>query len=436
MNTSFGELDLNDILEYVNSDGKLTYSFLINKDLDIENPYAFENLHMVKLQEGYLGYILRWEPDHDWFENNSFEFSLQHFTGKQLHFDLDYNLLQETNFTNGQPIINSSSNKSSFSSKQNKSMEMEIVCIEIVSDLCEYTGADYCGGSICGFGVKTSCYLAIVSGGGSTDDGSGDTNTNESGGGTKIPRTGDTSEVVDDGDATVVVDEPEWTSSAFLIDLFHITDPEVKAIFYDTAFSDSFYRYMKWEYYSEESYIFAAEVIAAKLNGGEVDFENLLIYNPIVAQDYKANMSEAEIAIFDTLNSVTQGLYLKAATQAYIYAETHFPKPVRNRKGDAFKHTFWNALSTVYIGETLTEQLTTAHEDITYDPNYPNHYKETQMDLHNNAQGRQIAYGAGKLYQLVQTALDNGNLRYLNNLEFNGVFWKATDSSQLIPTNQ
>ncbi len=125
-----------------------------------------------------------------------------------------------------------------------------------------------------------------------------------------------------------------------------------------------------------------------------------------------------------------------AAVQCYIYAETHFPRPVRNRKGDAFKHTFWNALSTVYIGEALTEQLTTAHEDIEYDPDYPSHNKETQMDLHNNAKGRQIAYGAGRLYQLVHESMDDGDLRYLNNLSYQDGFWKATKSSQLTPTNQ
>ena len=58
------------------------------------------------------------------------------------------------------------------------------------------------------------------------------------------------------------------------------------------------------------------------------------------------------------------------------------------------------------------------------------------MDYYNNAQGRQIAYGSGKLYQLVQNALDNGNLRYLSNLIFQNGFWNATDNSQLIPTNQ
>jgi len=58
------------------------------------------------------------------------------------------------------------------------------------------------------------------------------------------------------------------------------------------------------------------------------------------------------------------------------------------------------------------------------------------MDLHNNAQGRQIAYDAGRLYQLVQSALENGDLRYLNNLEFVDGFWRATNTSQLTPTNQ
>ena len=172
------------------------------------------------------------------------------------------------------------------------------------------------------------------------------------------------------------------------------------------------------------------------MQGGEVDLGNELIYNPTIAQDYKNKMSPTEVAIFNELTILQKEGYLRAATQAYVYAETHFSKPVRNRKGDTFKHTFWNALSTVYIGETLTEQLTTAHEEITYDSNYPNHYKETQMDLYNNAQGRQIAYGSGRLYQLVQQALDNGDLRYLNNLEFTGVFWRATNNSQLIPTNQ
>lgn len=170
--------------------------------------------------------------------------------------------------------------------------------------------------------------------------------------------------------------------------------------------------------------------------GGEVDFNDMLIYDPSLDEMIKSRMSPAEVALFNNLSQLQKKAYLMAAVQCYIYAETHFPRPVRNRKGDAFKHTFWNALSTVYIGEALTEQLTTAHEDIEYDPDYPSHNKETQMDLHNNAKGRQIAYGAGRLYQLVHESMDDGDLRYLNNLSYQDGFWKATKSSQLTPTNQ
>ncbi|MDC6363516.1 MULTISPECIES: DUF6973 domain-containing protein [Flavobacteriaceae] len=195
-------------------------------------------------------------------------------------------------------------------------------------------------------------------------------------------------------------------------------------------------QFVEGEGQSNEAKKFANEAQMALMAGGEVDWENQLVYNPLVAQDIKSRMSDAEIAIFDTLDNTRQFLYLKAATQAYIYAETHFPRPVRNTKGDAFKHAFWNALSTVYLGETLTEQLTSAHEDIEYNPDYPNHFKETQMDLHNNSQGRQIAYGAGRLYELVHQALDSGQLRYLNNLVFQNGFWNASNASVLTPTNQ
>lgn len=166
------------------------------------------------------------------------------------------------------------------------------------------------------------------------------------------------------------------------------------------------------------------------------ELENRLIYDPTLDQEYLGRMAKKEREIFDNLTDYQKTQYLMSAQQAWNYAELYYKESFYNGKGDAVRHAFWNALSTVYIGEELTEQLTTAHENIDYNPNYPNHYKETQMDFHNNAEGRQIAYGAGRLYQLVQLALDNGDLRYLNNLEYITGFWRATDSSQLTPTNQ
>jgi len=195
--------------------------------------------------------------------------------------------------------------------------------------------------------------------------------------------------------------------------------------------------YLKNNNCSEEAQKFGALAKEAIVAGGEVDYEKKLIYNPKIADQIKSRMSTAESAIFENLTTIQQFLYLKAATEAYIYAESFYPRPVRNTKGDAVKHALWNALSTNYIGASLTKQLTDAHEVITYDSNYPNHFKETNMDLFNNAIGRELATQYGNfIFQLVENALGNGELRYLNKLEFNGIFWKATNLSQLTATNQ
>lgn len=126
-----------------------------------------------------------------------------------------------------------------------------------------------------------------------------------------------------------------------------------------------------------------------------------------------------------------------SAQQAWNYAELYYKESFYNGKGDAVRHAFWNALSTVRLGETLTKQLTDAHEtDPHPDPTYTNHYKEVQMDLFNNAVGRQIANGSGKLYELIEQAIANGDLRYLSRLLGGGQSGRATNQSELTPTNQ
>ncbi|WP_299673038.1 hypothetical protein [uncultured Polaribacter sp.] len=217
MNTDFGALNLNNILEYVNNDGKFTYSFLIDKDYSNDSAYTFENLHLVKTQNGYFGYILKWEPNEQWIEANDFNFSIQNFTGTQTHYDLDYNIIQIAEFSNGQIVNNLVGSKTSNRNIQKKSMYMEYVCISTFGDLCTDTGEAYCGGSICGFGVKTSCYWQEAGGGSATGGNDNDNDTDgesESGGGggTKIPREEDSSDVdVENGDAIVVPALPEFT---------------------------------------------------------------------------------------------------------------------------------------------------------------------------------------------------------------------------------
>jgi hypothetical protein len=251
MNTDFGSLNLTDILQYVNNDGKLTYSFLIDKEIDLDSPYAFENLHLVKLEEGYLAYILKWEPNEEWLENNEYKFLLQYFTGKRTHYDLDYNIIEQTEFINGQPI-NGIANKSSVFNRQQKIMDMEITCVDLIYSLCNGVPYD-CGGSICGFGSQSYCSWTYSGGGSTGGDGSNDgdsDNNNETGGsGTKIPRNDDdSSDVVDNGDAIVVPVPPsyeDYFDKYVFIDQDFKDKPCLKAVYNAMGKATKFKEYLQ-----------------------------------------------------------------------------------------------------------------------------------------------------------------------------------------------
>lgn len=157
--------------------------------------------------------------------------------------------------------------------------------------------------------------------------------------------------------------------------------------------------------------------------------------------DYKQQMSQSEIAIFETLNLYQQASYLINAYVASKKAIDLYPGQIHNRLGDAYRHALWNALCTFDLGLELTESLTTAHEDTP--SNYTYNYKEDEMDLFNNDKGRQIAFNYSEnlpifspplaIFDLIEQAVSFGYLRYLNNLDSNNL---ATENSELIPTNQ
>lgn len=148
--TTFGDLNLSDIIEYVNEDGKETYTFKIENSENVEDPIEFENLHLINLpdDEGYLAYILKWEPDLEWYAENNYQFNLYDFTGKQTHYDLNYSLIKETEFINGQVVEISGK-----SSTVNNYLQKEWYYVIDIYSLCTDSPSSNCGGSICGFGV-------------------------------------------------------------------------------------------------------------------------------------------------------------------------------------------------------------------------------------------------------------------------------------------
>lgn len=150
--------------------------------------------------------------------------------------------------------------------------------------------------------------------------------------------------------------------------------------------------------------------------------------------NFRNGMSITERAIFDNLFITRRLSYMAAAKKAFDKANELYPNSVYNGKGDAYRHTLWNALTSLLIGSDLANQLTTAHEEKPFEYQY--HYKEKDMDLYNNQRGRNIATfsNLSTVFENVQTALNVGSLMYLNNLEINTR--KATQNSNLIPTNQ
>lgn len=171
--------------------------------------------------------------------------------------------------------------------------------------------------------------------------------------------------------------------------------------------------------------------IALSIN---IDCNTLLIFE----QDYKNRMSVTEKQIYESLSRIKQLSYLANAQFATWKAEELFPnwEDQYNGKGDAFRHAYWNAANVNDLGYTLTENLTTAHED--KPPSYTYSNKEQQMDLFNNQVGRDRwnwpLDGYNSLEESILDAVNSGALRYLNNLD--PIDNKATNLSQLIPTNQ
>lgn len=154
--------------------------------------------------------------------------------------------------------------------------------------------------------------------------------------------------------------------------------------------------------------------------------------------DYRSQMSQQELNIFNSLSPQTQFKYLKNAYFALNKAQDLYANSIHNGKGDAFRHAYFNALNVISIGKFYAEQLSTAHENKPSEYSYS--FKENNMDLFNNKIGRD--YGELKLLgnstsveNLIKSALQRGELRYLTPLGDNRCPTCANQYSQLTPTN-
>lgn len=124
-------------------------------------------------------------------------------------------------------------------------------------------------------------------------------------------------------------------------------------------------------------------------------------------QDYRSQMSSTELTIYDNMTRVQQISYLLNAQRAINIAQSRYPNSVHNGNGDAFRHAFFSELNTATLGVALAKQLGDAHEQQSSNP------LETQMDLFNNEQGRQVS----SIYQeqAIVDLVTSGRLRIIAN---------------------
>jgi hypothetical protein len=93
------------------------------------------------------------------------------------------------------------------------------------------------------------------------------------------------------------------------------------------------------------------------------------------------------------------------SNQAFQWARDNFPRDsLRNGKGDAARHAYWNCLMTEQLGVDFAKGLGDAHEEGGSGSGNP--CGEKLVDLYNNNIGRVLSGQPGSCEEKVLNALD------------------------------
>ncbi len=96
------------------------------------------------------------------------------------------------------------------------------------------------------------------------------------------------------------------------------------------------------------------------------------------------NPSETELILKHPIDAIKMYTTMR---DSFALTQKHFPSSnAHNDSADAFRHFMWSGLSTHAAGSRRAEQFLSAHEQ-----NPGQDPKEKEMDLFNNAKGREKA---------------------------------------------
>lgn len=192
---------VDEIIQITNEDNISNYTFGI--DTDFENTGFIENLYLREIEQGYISYIIRYEPNMNWYNNNLYSFhgkdflNMENYQGDITKYSLEGEVIWSTK---QEYIDNSTSSRSAG--------EFVTVCFISIAPVCGCNTAghehDPIGeGCNCVEYVTTEvCQSGWVGGGGSINDDGNDGSDPTSGGGT-----GDNNNDDCETSGTLVVDE-------------------------------------------------------------------------------------------------------------------------------------------------------------------------------------------------------------------------------------
>lgn len=179
---------------------------------------------------------------------------------------------------------------------------------------------------------------------------------------------------------------------------------------------------------------FAAIKVEMEKNKGKVTEETVkkLIVKKIIDKEkatpsvtdqytiWGKNLTGAELALVVLYPVYAVYVYNDAQTADSEARRLYQSSTLYLGNGDAFRHTYWNALMTKNVGSFIAELFATAHESDTPDG------VDKTMDLNNNYTGRNIGlyYSSSVLESTVITYVNNGWLNRVVNGELT-----VTDSS-------
>jgi hypothetical protein len=408
MTTTFGDLDLSDILQFVNVDGKESYSFRILNSNNSQSQTDFENLHLIKLPEddGYLAYIIQWQPDPDWYIDNSYIFNIETFSGVMNRFDLDYNLLDSKEFIDGIDVDEQDDN--------NRTMDNG--CDVLQYTVCVDTDDCSCTPDDCYEVIEITCSSGGGGDGGNTGDGNlpneeGGTGSHVPGGST--PGGTNTGEFVPGGNGTVVAIPPKPSEVFNSFDGITLTlqqavwvnkesnEEEVAQLLgfiLEHCQSD-----VVTELTCGEAKEFDLLALEAMMNGGVVEFDELYISVNVPDDDYVYLGSKELIPNPLVLSNGDEITVTFGTTKDLINAN----QPVSIDLIDGIKFAIEEANSNL----SSTDQITSIHIMATTNGHgstgSSNHLKATAVDISRINDQKMIITGVNDQIIQLQTSMDN-----------------------------